>query len=297
MGNGRKNSLMHSKVQVVALSLSGLLTPSLAKAVTWDAQAERLQLVSASLLDAQPLLSPKQQTSDSGGFRIEGKAVVSVLPKMNATVGGKSEQPPQPPAHSIPTAEASYESPKTKIGRGLVRAWAGMLPASAAKSTGMKASCEQKINGLSLGLKADNTNFIDIALEVGQQWASTKVKGGITEPDSQDEFLVRSRLRFATLTMKLVDFPSLWFQTQIAERDVALHFEIPADGTVFDLQDESTVKEGSAATQATIGYDVGKGVQVAAGYLNVPHRVSMPRFLLSYSVATGDQGHRVAQRD
>ncbi len=77
-------------------------------AASWEEQAERLQMVSASLLDAQPLLSPTIDGQTKGSFRLEGKAIISVLPKMNATVGGKSEQPPQPPAHSIPTIEGSY---------------------------------------------------------------------------------------------------------------------------------------------------------------------------------------------
>lgn len=60
-------------------------------AASWEQQAERLQMVSVSLLDAQPFLSPTADGQTKGSFRLEGKAFISVLPKMNATVGGKSE--------------------------------------------------------------------------------------------------------------------------------------------------------------------------------------------------------------
>jgi hypothetical protein len=82
-------------------------------AVTWDIQAQRLQLVSASFLDAQPLLSQTPSSEEKSQFRIEGKSIVTFLPKLNGTVGGKTEQPPQPPAHSIPTVEVDYQSKTT----------------------------------------------------------------------------------------------------------------------------------------------------------------------------------------
>jgi hypothetical protein len=291
----QQNTLNFNVIAKAALWLAtGSGVSVAAFGATWENQAERLQLVSASFLDAQPLLSPATRNNVNGQFRIEAKAVVSVLPKLNATVGAKTEQPPQPPAHAVPTLEGSYISPKTVAGYAVLRAWAGLLPESAAKSTGMKASCGQKINGFSLGLKSENLGFVDAVFEAGQQWSLTKIKGGITEADSNDMFNVSSRLRFLTMTFLPHSFSSLWFQAQVTERDVSMHFEIPKDGTSFDLKDQSSIAGGTAASQFTLGYDVGRGLQVAAGLLNVPHRVTMPRFLMSYSVAIGDQGHRLA---
>ncbi|MCX6118131.1 MAG: hypothetical protein NT027_11360 [Proteobacteria bacterium] len=256
-------------------------------AASWEQQAERLQMVSASLLDAQPLLSPTIDGQTKGSFRLEGKAIISVLPKMNATVGGKSEQPPQPPAHSIPTIEGSYQSPQVGQGVAILRGWGGYLPESAAKTTGMKAKAKQTIFGYSLGIKLEGSPLVISNVEIGEQTNSTFVSGGITEPEASDEFDVKTKLRFASLTITPKIFDKLWLQAQIAERTVALRFDIPADGTTFNLNDRSTAAGGNAATQFSVGYRVKGGLQAAIGVLNVPQRVTMPRLLLSYGLATG----------
>ncbi len=269
----------------------GLWSP-LSKAVTWDAQAERLQKVSASFLDAQPLLSTTNGAE--GSIRIEGKAVVSALPKMNATVGAKTEQPPQPPAHSIPTVEIGYASKTSSIGQGLLRVWGGFLPENAGKSIGMSASVGQRIIGFSLGIKNEDVGPVSTRLELGQQYNSTEVKGGITEPKAKDVFRVKTKLQFAALTVTPEALPKGWVQAQISERKVSTYFEIPSDGTVFNLTDSSLVKAGSASTQFSIGYDIAYGLQAAVAYLNTPQRSTMPRVLLSYSRSFGGDSKIVA---
>lgn len=275
-----------SRLLQLTISLVSTSATTLYADVTWDQQAERLQLVSASMLDAQPLMSPAGDGGERGQFRIAGKTIVSVLPKMNATVGGKSEQPPQPPAHAVPTLEGSYTTARSGVGQGLIRIWSGYLPKAAAKQTGMKASAEQSIFGLSLGVQLPESAILNSDVEVGQQWNNTTVEGGITEIDAQDRFLVKTKLRFVALTVKPKYFDRIWIQGQVSERQVSTHFEIPSDGTAFDLTDMSSVASGNAATQLTVGYEIAKGLQGAVGYLNVPQRVSMPRFLMSYSVTT-----------
>ncbi len=284
-------------VGAVILATFGPGSSDEARAVTWERQAERLQLVSASLLDAQPLLSPAGDSTRNPRFRVEGKAIASVLPKINATVGGKTEQPPQPPAHTVPTIEAGLLMPRSSWGGGVARAWAGMLPASAAKGTGMTALCAQNIQGLSLGVKNDVLPLAKFAAEVGQQWSSTKVEGGITEPEAKDLFEVKARLRFATLTVHPRMAQSAWVQVQVSERNVTTHFEIPADGTSFDLTDHSTLAGGTAATQVSLGYEFTPGFNAAVAYLNVPERVSMPRFLISYSTVSGRSDRELARND
>lgn len=279
---------------LIWLGLIGLGQASSSTAATWEAQAERLQKVSASLLDAQPVLTQTKTGEQKQQFRIEGKTVVSVLPKMNATVGAKTEQPPQPPVHSIPTAEGSYISSPTAVGSAIVRGWYGYLPGAAAGTMGMKASCEQSIYGLSLGLKNEDMNFVTAALELGQQWNAAKVKGGITEPEAKDLFQVKTKLRFASLSVSPKVLPKLWAQGQVTERQVGTHFEIPADGTTFDLTDSSTIRGGNAASQVAIGYAMGRGFQAAVALLNVPQRSSIPRVLLSYSASTGSSSELLA---
>ena len=295
-----KNNQLTSVAKItikMALVMGCSIFMNEANAVTWENQAERLQLVSASFLDAQPLLSPSLESNTDGEFRIEAKAIASVLPKLNATVGAKTEQPPQPPAHAVPTLEVWYLSPTTRAGHALLRAWAGALPEQAAKATGMTASCGQNIKGLSLGLRVDALGHLDGIFEAGQQWSAAKVKGGITELTSNDEFSVASKLRFYSVTLVPHAFYSLWFQAQVVERDVSVHFEIPADGTTFNLNDHSTLGDGTASSQFAIGYIFGNGIQVALAALNVPHRVTMPRILLSYSMVIGGVSHQLASKN
>ncbi len=284
-------------LRVMSTLIMGL-NANFALCASWENQAQRLQVVSASLLDAQPLLSPKVEDLSTNSFRIEGKAIVSILPKMNATVGGKTEQPPQPPAHSIPTLEVSYHSPEVGHSVGLVRTWAGFLPESAAKSTGMKAKAKQTIWGYSLGIKFMSSPILASSIEVGEQVNSTLVSGGITDPEASDEFDVRTKIRFATLTLSPKAFDKVWFQAQIAERTVALRFDIPADGTTFNLNDRSSVADGSASTQFSVGYHIKGGIQAAIGVINVPQRVTMPRLLVSYShsIGTTSIADRFSQR-
>lgn len=278
----------------VAVLVVFYLSETTVCAASWEQQAERLQMVSASLLDAQPLLSVTGSQNDRGAFRVEGKAIVTVLPRMNATVGSKTEQPPQPPAHSIPMLEVAYQSPSMWMGAGVMRLWQGYLPADAGKQLGMNATCGQTVSGVSLGLKNDRIGLVTTAIEVGQQWGSSLVEGGITEIGAKDRFQVKSRLRFGAVTVTPQRLPSLWIQAQVTERLVAMHFEIPSDGTTFNLTDRSTIRGANAASQWSLGYTFGYGVQGALAYLNVPSRVSMPRVLLSYSAILGGRDQQMA---
>ena len=61
-----------------------------------------------------------------------------MLPKTNATVGGKSEQSPQSPAHVVPTLEVSYRSGAlSQIVHPGRRLWARKLTGSSGKAVGM----------------------------------------------------------------------------------------------------------------------------------------------------------------
>jgi hypothetical protein len=151
----------------------------------------------------------------------------------------------------------------------------------------MKAKAKQTIFGYSLGIKLEGSPLVISNVEFGEQTNSTFVSGGITEPEAADEFDVKTKLRFASLTIAPKIFDKLWIQAQIAERTVALRFDIPADGTTFNLNDRSTAAGGNAATQFSVGYRVKGGLQAAIGVLNVPQRVTMPRLLVSYGLATG----------
>ena len=169
-----------------------------AYAIGWETQAERLQLVSAAMLDAEPMLTPIDSK-----WHLGLRSVVSVLPKTNATIGGKTEQPPQPPVHSVPTLELAGKYDVASVGAVHARAWAGYLPESAAKTTGMNAAAKQTIWGLALGDDADRLSEVILRTDIGSQAAIGHVEGAMTEEGANDRFDVSSRIDFASLTCRL----------------------------------------------------------------------------------------------
>lgn len=251
-------------------------------AVAWETQAERLQLVSAAMLDAEPMLTPVDAK-----WHLGLRSVVSILPKTNATIGGKTEQPPQPPVHSVPTLELGGKYDVAAAGAVHARAWAGYLPESAAKTTGMNAAAKQTIWGLALGYDADRMNQVIVRTEIGSQSGVGHVEGAMTEADASDRFDVSSRIDFASLTVSPQRFKTLWLQLQVAQRRVESRFDIPKDDTSLEFSDESRIADGNASSQIAAGYGFQNGISVAAGYLNVPGRLSMPRFLIGYNVPVG----------
>lgn len=253
-----------------------------ASAVGWETQAERLQLVSAAMLDAEPMLTPIDSK-----WHLGLRSVVSVLPKTNATIGGKTEQPPQPPVHSVPTLELGGKYDVGAVGSLHARAWAGYLPEAAAKTTGMNAVAKQTIWGLALGYDADRLSEVIVRTDIGSQSAVGHVQGAMTEEDANDRFDVSSRIDFASLTLSPQRLKSLWLQLQVAQRRVLSRFDIPKDDTSLEFFDESRVADGNASSQIAAGYGFKNGISVAAGYLNVPGRLSMPRFLVGYNVPVG----------
>jgi hypothetical protein len=273
---------MTFKVLQLTIAASSLGFAGQAFAVTWDQQAERLQLVSASLLDAVPLLAPAPS-----GFSVAAKSVVSALPKMNATVGGKTEQPPQPPVHAVPTAEVSLNRATGNVVSVSARAWGGYLPGAAAGATGMTASCEETIYGGALGGWLSLGYAGKIGAEVSRQSSHAIVTGGITETNAKDRFDVQTKLTTASLTYAPGILPGAWIQGQRVARDTRTVFEIPGDGTTFRLRDESSLGSADAGTQVAAGFDFKNNVSIAGAYLHVPERVSMPRFLLGYNLPLG----------
>lgn len=267
----------------IALStISVLFYAQNAWAIEWETQAERLQLVSAAMLDAEPLLTPIESK-----WYVGLRSVVSALPKTNATVGGKTEQPPQPPVHAVPTLELGSKYDFASRGDIHARAWAGYLPGSASKATGMNAAARQTLGGIALGAGFDLLYAGSLETDIGTQVSKTEVEGAITEADAHDRFDVNSRIDFASLTFSPKRLRHLWMQAQVAQRTVQSRFEIPKDATLFEYSDESRIAKGSGSTQVAVGYSFQNGVSLAAGFLNVPDRVSMPRVLLGYNIPVG----------
>ena len=151
----------------------------------------------------------------------------------------------------------------------------------------MTASCEQSIYGGSLGAFTVWKDVGTAALELGQQRNHAQIKGGITEAKAQDSFDVQTSLNVLGLTLSPAAIPGLWVQGQRIARHVSTIFDIPSDGTKFELTDRSSLLSGNAGSQVAVGFDFKNHVTAAVAYIHVPERVSMPRFLVSYHVPVG----------
>jgi hypothetical protein len=130
-------------------------------------------------------------------------------------------------------------------------------------------------------------DVVTVTVDVGQQRSYAQVKGGITEAHAQDTFNVHTTLNVVGLTLAPSVIPGLWFQGQTVGRQVSTSFEIPSDGTKFELSDQSRVFSAKSGRQFALGFDFKNHVSAAVAYIHVPQRVSMPRFLVGYQMPVG----------
>jgi hypothetical protein len=80
---------------VLSLLVSGNVT---AFGVNWEQQSERLLQISGSILEGVPMGDPAISK-----YRLGLYADVSLLPKLNPTIGSKTEKVPSSPVHAVPS--------------------------------------------------------------------------------------------------------------------------------------------------------------------------------------------------
>lgn len=248
---------------------------SFAAPVTWEEQAERLQNVSASLLDGAPVGEPLQNTS------AEVRAVVSFLPKVNSKIGSKSEKVPSSPVHAVPTLQFNAVS-----GRAFgVQLWGGYLPPGGEKLFGIKAKLSQwQVGGAVQGILP--LQGFELFLPVGFQMGKATLTGPITAADSDDDFVSTTRFLYLAPGVR---FPALnvWAGVLVANKNTKSEFKISSEGTNLSLIDMLSDSSFPYVTQASVGWFHASGVQLAVSELFVPKRVTMPRLLVSYQYSLG----------
>lgn len=253
--------------------------PALARAeATWEQQAERLQNVSATLLDAVPFADPVRNDAS-----VELKAPVSFLPDVNPRVGAKKEKVPSAPVHAVPTLQGNARFLRGSSYALGAQAWAGYLPSGGEKLFGIDARLRQWTAGGLVSPQFALGSF-DAFLSLGAQYSDADLEGAITEPKAKDSFRSRTVLAFAAPGVVHRD-SGLWGNVLVSAKRTKSVFEIPSDGTKFEITDRLSDSTLPVATQVAAGWSHESGLQAAGAMLFVPKRLVMPRLLLSYQYA------------
>lgn len=249
---------------------------AMAIGVTWEQQAERLQLVSASLLDGLPIAEPVNSRISVGI-----KSIVSFLPTVNPQVGAKKEKVPSSPVHAVPTLQGDwnfYANGPLKISS---RIWAGYLPAGAEKLLGIKAALSESIVGFMGEGQYDLNPMAVFYSQMGYQYSSVKIKGAITATDAADSFSATNSFVYWAPGIRIPTF-NAWANLLFGRRSGSSAFSIPADNTTLTLTDTGADASFPLTTQIAAGWRHPVGIQVGIAQLWVPNRLAMPRLLLAY---------------
>lgn len=258
-------------VSVFFLTLS---SPVLA--VEWQEQAERLQKISATLLDGYPMGEPLRAQ-----LGVEGKAIISFLPDVDPTVGGKSEKVPSSPVHAIPTAQVNGQIPlpaDIHLGGQL---WLGYLMPGTEQLVGIDASLSQSAFGFaavpSLRLQQNLEGYVNL----GYQQTSAKVKGAITAPNAKDEFSADNSFIYGAFGLIFLN-ADVWMSVLLGKKSTDSTFYIPSDHTRFKMHDALDDSQFGYVQQFSVGWYHPSGVQIGLAEVLVPARLLMPRLMLSY---------------
>ena len=247
--------------------------------VTWEQQAERLQNVSAALLDAMPI-----SAIPPNGLSLGVWTAVSFLPELNTRVGGKSEKVPSSPVHAVPEFQVAFGQ---SVGVTSVagRFWAGYLPPGVEGLLGLDAKLSQWTVGGAIGatLPIPTPPLLGVpAVELGVQVSGAKLTGAITEPKADDEFESAGRLLFVAAGLHPRTF-GLHAVLVCASRKTESTFVVSSSQTKLDLVDELRDASIPLVLQGQLGWKFPLGITTGAAYVWVPDRVAMPRLFAAYN--------------
>jgi len=278
--------MLKSKFFMRLIASTGLmLTVQRAESASWwYEQAERLQLVSASLLDGAPVAEPAPTSTF-----IEARLLTSLLPKTDPTVGAKQEKVPAAPLHTVPTFVAGM--PITTSGRFTLvgTGWAGylLLPESIASLMGVNATLSQYIAGASLE-SFFRLNTINLITSVGGQFGSYDLEGAITADDGEDSFKGSLTTLYLSQGVQARKIP-LWANAMILMRRGTSTFKVGKEKTEFIRADTMADAPLPLAAQITVGYTLFDSVHLSASEYMVPNRAILPRVGVSYQYVFGQK--------
>ena len=239
--------------------------------VTWEQQAERLQLVNASLLESWQF---GEYPLDDTRY-ITTKSVISLLPEINTTVGGKTEKSVAPTFHGLPTLEANYRFSKSIVGH----AWVGYLPSGLESIANMDGTFSQSLYGAGITYTRGRNWFFPLSF----QWTKADYDGNISSSTSTviDSFSIDAFMYSAGVGYFFEKY-NIWTNFLVGRKINKSIYKIQEDQTTVSLRDTMSDSTLGMTYQASIGYR-GKRWQFAIGELYQPNRILISKFLVSYA--------------
>lgn len=257
-----------------------MLVEGLVAAVLWMEQAQRLQEVSATLLDTVPVASPIAQN-----FQLGIRADVSFLPAPNAKVGSKIEPMPSAPAQMIPSLYSAASVPLGSNEALSGEVWGGYLPEGSGKLVGLKAALRQTQWGGRAELSSARLGSARLVAGGGYAVTSSSLSGTISSSQGTDTFTARSVLTFVNLAVQHSQ-SGLWGGVMLGKKNTNSRLSIVEDNTDLQLSDNLSNAKQPHWTQVSLGVQLGKTVSIALSELMVPDRADMPRLSLAWSFFT-----------
>lgn len=257
----------------------GLLFPTPAAAkVLWIDQAQRLQQVSAALLDTVPVPQPLK-----AGLSIGIRADLSFLPSPNPTVGAKIEKLPSAPVQSIPVVAASFGVELGESESVATEVWVGVLPAGVEKLLGIKASLSQTHVGARAQLASTRLGHARLSVGAGLARTQSKMSGQISSATGSDLFTAASLVSFAEIALQH-ERSGLWAGSALGKRKAESRLSIEEDETDLELTDTLADAKQPYWKQFSLGLKTDSHWSFALSELMVPDRLEMPRLTLAWEM-------------
>ncbi|MEY4064078.1 MAG: hypothetical protein RIR26_286 [Pseudomonadota bacterium] len=245
-------------------------------AVLWMDQAQRLQEVSASLLDTMPVPRPLPSLMHLGI-----RSDLSFLPSPNPRVGAKLEQLPSSPVQSIPAVFAGAGILLSERESVSMEAWAGVLPAGVEKLFGIEASLLQYQWGARAQLASARFGSTRWSAGAGLAQTKSKVSGKISSASGGDSFTSDHTMKFVEGSIQHLPSGS-WLGVMFGDKRTVSRLAIQEDATDLILTDTLSQAGQPYWSQYTVGVATNSGLAIALSELIVPSRLEMPRVTVSW---------------
>jgi hypothetical protein len=246
--------------------------------MTWEKQAERLQNVSAAILDSAPIPRFYAPRFTLGVF-----SNISILPKVNTKVGTKEEKLPAPFAHAVPALELTSSQNMSKGSHLGFSLSGGFLPSILGNALGMDSKLNQFQTTSQVWYQTPIVSkIIDSQFGLGYHFTGAKLTGKISSASSNDSFSLQTHYVSFFNTYYYLPW-RIWAGYQFSYKHTKSVFKISQDKTDLTLNDNLTKNSILPfTTQVWVGSRIWGNLWVQGAYLIVPSRVILPRISIGY---------------
>ena len=241
-------------------------------------QAQRLQEISATLLDTMPVASPIGSNLNAGV-----RADLSFLPSPNPRVGAKVEALPSAPVQAIRTLFGSAGLMFGGFEAIAAEGWAGVLPKGTEKLLGIKAALIQYQYGARAEISSTRMGAARFVLGAGLTRTQSDLTGTISSTSGSDVFKSDSLITFASTSVQHVR-SGLWGALMIGRKKTTSRLTITEDQTDLEVVDTLSSARQPHWTQVSLGFNLSKSFSFALSELMVPDRLEMPRITFAWNL-------------